>query len=615
MMNMNPFGVKNPEDMTPDYIYNYFVDVFTDFGKVRELENSFINGARGTGKSMMMRGLEAAVMLQQPMYRELSALPHVGIHVPLRRLDFSVPELSLPSGSFGIALAEHILVVYTGFRLAKGLQDILDDRNADDVSKFLQAFADLYEACGGMVGDKLPTPAMSVNARLDWLRIFFEMEFIKVRQYAKRGPFRELPDYNGALCGFLDFLLPLASRLQELPCMPKAPLFIMLDDADNLSLSMQRIVNSWVSTRSLKTICLKVTTQLGYGTYRTVDHRLIESPHDFSVIDIGSIYTNSRDRFAQRVREIVERRLQNAGIGVGADAFFPEDVKQAERLRQICEDIRKEALERKASLADGVRRGAARPGDDVSRYAVPRLMRELAGSSKSSHTFSYSGFNSLVNLSSGVIRWFLEPAARMFDDVTSETAAETAKAPVSYIPTAVQDRVIDKWSKEFAEALQLKSADDPDSEVPENASLHAGGHETEVAEKLHNLVTGLGRLFRARLMDANASEQRAFSVMVRGVIPKELDTVLSYGVRHGYLQRSDNAAKEADGGRVPRYILARRLGPYFRLDVSGYAAHLSVKAEELLVATRDPGAFVQRRQREKEYKQFELPINPGEPDA
>jgi hypothetical protein len=83
--------------------------------------------------------------------------------------------------------------------------------------------------------------------------------------------------------------------------------------------------------------------------------------------------------------------------------------------------------------------------------------------------------------------------------------------------------------------------------------------------------------------------------VVRGPVSDELRRVLGLAVRLGYLQTSDNAAKEALGGRLQRYVLARRLGPYYRLDVSGYAAHLSVTGQDLALATRNPNQFVARR--------------------
>jgi hypothetical protein len=124
------------------------------------------------------------------------------------------------------------------------------------------------------------------------------------------------------------------------------------------------------------------------------------------------------------------------------------------------------------------------------------------------------------------------------------------------------------------------------------------------------VLDGLGLLFRQRLLDGKASEQRVISVVLRDKPSPQLREVLDLGVRLGYLQKADNAAKEAVGVRLTRYVLARRLGPHYRLDVSGYAAHLSVTAGDLEIATRSAQEFVKKRQRysDDEYEQLRLDL-------
>jgi hypothetical protein len=336
-------------------------------------------------------------------------------------------------------------------------------------------------------------------------------------------------------------------------------------------------------------VCLKVSTQLAYATFKTLDNRRIESPHDFNSIDVGSVYTNRSDRYAKRVEEIVRKRLELSGIDIPPKDFFPVNTKQHARLEAIKQDIRNAHKESEGSPE---RKGSSRASDEVTRYAVPQLMRELH-ETKSSHTFSYAGYDSLVNLSSGIIRWFLEPAAQMFDEVL----ASSDEGDIKNIPTTVQDRLIYQWSKGFSDELVLPEGDDINTEtILSDASLHQI-HDHELLHKLHNLISALGLFFRSRILDDSASEQRAFSVVVRQDISKELQDVLSLGIRLGYLQRADNSAKELNATRRPRYILARRLGPNFKLDISGYAAHLSVTAEQLEQAIISPKKFINMKTR------------------
>ena len=605
-MSLNPFNVRSPEHVDAAYIAANFVEVFTDFPRLRDPENTFINGARGTGKSMLLRSLEPKVTMIRDDVK-LASLKFLAVHVPLRLVEFGAPELTRSRGYAGTALGEHLLVMHVMLRVAELLRDLSAGVEPGAAQAFSSRFDELYADCGGRLTDPVEpdaTPAILFGR----IARTCEREAIGVRQHHTRMPFSgELLRYDGGLAGFLDFLVPLAQALRRVDGLPPVPLFVMLDDADNLPVGMQRVLNSWVSSRSTPAICLKITTQLGYATRRTLDNRVIESPHDYAEVDLSAVYTSDNDVYSKRVRQIVSKRLANAGCSTSVDAFFPRHEQQARRLLEIeAEIITEHAARREVSAASlSERKGSARARDERSRYTVPRYMRELA-SSRSGHTFSYAGFRSLVDVSSGVVRWFLEPASRMYDKMSSRE-----NAPVESIPVGVQDEVLKGWSTEFLDGLVSRDgAEDADGDaLPEDeASLHAMGHETELYVRLRNLVEGLGRAFRERLLDETASEQRVISVVLRDVPGRELRQVLDLGVRLGYLQRSDNAAKEALGGRRPRFILARRLGPHYRLDVSGYAAHLSVTAADLAIALDDPAAFVKRRSRQVDDVQLPLEL-------
>ena len=51
----NPFEVNTPEGISAQDAYDLFVDVFTDFYQVPKIGHTFLNGSRGSGKSMMFR--------------------------------------------------------------------------------------------------------------------------------------------------------------------------------------------------------------------------------------------------------------------------------------------------------------------------------------------------------------------------------------------------------------------------------------------------------------------------------------------------------------------------------------------------------------------------------
>ncbi len=582
----NPFSVKSPEGLEPEEIASLFVDVFTDFPKLQESGHTFLHGARGTGKSMMLRYLEPRVQIAAGHSSSVHELRYYAIHVPIKKANLSVPELRRMDGTVRSIIGEHLLCTHVASKIFESLCQVFSRIRGDQCAVEEFARAHFLPLCShaGMTTDAgaFVNLAASQNP-FDEMRVAMDDEFKSATQFLKRYAFKtERLPYEGSLTGFLDFLFPIASALKELPFMPNGPIYLMLDDADNLPDYTQRILNSWVATRTQNVISLKISTQLTYKTWRTADGTIISAPHDFTEIDIGTIYSNKTDRYYDRVREIARKRIMQLHPEEEIDPkfFFPENPKQKEAI-----DAMKNELKNRYDRGEG--RGFRR-ADDVTRYAVPEYMRALAGSKKASDTFSYAGFSTLVYLSSGIVRWFLDAAAIMFSETKSALNIEAAE--IKEIPPRIQDAVISEWSETFlsSELTKYQESDLPDDFTLERCSVGSPG------EKLSVLINSLGEVFRLRLLDEHASERKLFSIVVSGKISRDTQEVLDRGIQWGYLQRSTIAAKTGVG-RVPQYILSRRLAPYFKLDASGYAGYLPVTAEALEQACYDTRRFVSRR--------------------
>lgn len=581
----NPFSVKPPEDLTPQNIADNFVEMYTDFPSLKEPVNIFIHGPRGAGKSIMLRSLEKRVQLLMDNSAR-AELPFFAVHVPIKREFFGNPEFLRLDGWKATTVGEHLLTVHAAQYLCDSLHDNRID--LDDATKAV--FVELWEDCGGAEDAEKITSCQSFQD----LSRFCERETRRVRQYYLRLPTDKDADvYQGALAGLSDFLLLFIRTLVSDLSLLHGPICFMIDDADNLPEDLQRVLNSWISARVAKLACFKVTTQLAYKTFRTMDGRIIESPHDFSEINIGSVYTSNKGNFAKRIEAIVAKRLTNAGIVKTPSEFFPSDIKQKERRDAIWTDLQNGQTEPYVALRGA---GPSRTKDLAQRYAIPALIREVSAT-KSSHTYSYAGLQSLTDLSSGVVRWFLQPASQMYAAVQSEMPEAKTDSAIEQIPVSIQDAEIAQWSKEFREKLDV----DPGVSSGESsrASLQSMGHSKENYAMLGNLLDAIGTFCRERLLDSTASEQRVFSFALNDDPSERLSEILHLGVRLGYLQKADLASKNALGGRRPRYILSRRLGPHYRLDVSGYAAHLSVTCGDLEVALRDPSSFVRNRRKRK----------------
>ncbi len=573
----NPFVVKTPESLEPQEIADLFIDVFSDFPKIKDVGHTFIHGPRGTGKSMMLKYLEPSVQLCAGKVEKIEELDFLAVHIPFKVAALNIRETDRLRGDSHIYMSEHLMVLHIASILLSLLSKLYDKEknHTGEVQDIYKKFSKLITTSGASISKKSEQSFLSMAECCD-------EEKKKAIQYLKHLAFikDEVP-YTGSLCGYVDFFQPLAKEIKELPFTPNCPIYLMLDDADNSSETMQKILNTWVSCRTTQYLCIKISTQLRYKTYRTLSGQLIEAPHDYSDVDISTLYTSDKEHYQSRIRSIVGKRLSVAGIKTTPEEYFSVDEKQEKKINIFKEKLKKE-------WGNGKGRGY-RASDDVVRYAVPDYMKSLG---KSSSTYSYAGFKNIVDISSGVIRFFLEPAAQMYAETKAQ---QNEDAYVSSIPCSIQDSVIKQWSSDFilSEFEKLKKDVNTNGVTTGVTTSASHSEDTNIVSKLFSLINGLGKLFR-ELVLSNGSQRRIFSISVRGEMDETLQRIFELGVEWGYFHKSVGPSKEGSGRRYT-FVLSRRLAPYFKLDISSYAGEISVTTADLNLACEDYERFVRER--------------------
>ena len=422
---------------------------------------------------------------------------------------------------------------------------------------------------------------------LEWVQALLTAENRKVNTYLRQSALaRNDARYAGATSGYHDFLLPLTKIFRTVPEFKNVPVYIMLDDANRLTRDQQLIINSWIANRDQDYVCLKVASEFdGYKTFRKMDELfgsisegdedlymerggIIESPHDYSEVNVDELYTAAKADYAEKVHLIANRRLNLYGSEVSdIRDFLPPNRTESLLFDSIKKDVADEWVK------------LGKPGardDYVYRYGAARLFQHLKATKKRK---SYAGFSNMVHLSAGIIRGFLEPCYFMFDKCLSQNLNTKT---IRVIPPDIQDEVLFQYSEEFLVMdLEKIRKDLP----PEKATY---------LEALSTLLESLGRLFYERLHDPESREARLFSFTVRGSLSRDLEEVLRLGVRYRYFQRRTYSTKEG-GGREKWFILNRRLCPVFKLDPTGFEGRISLTAELLRIACENPERFVRFR--------------------
>lgn len=548
-LEQNPFSVQTPEGMSTKEIVDLFVDISSDFFNVQKVGHAFLHGPRGSGKSMMLRFMapDCQILTHNVSLRQL---PYFGVYASIKATDLRLSEFARLKDKFAeVILAEHAMVVFFAAKTIQAVNTAAPEKSIEkEVAKHIghvcSKILERLRQAGWSLDSQHKSPA-SLGELVELLDALYLKTVAYLRTVSFTG--KDVP-YSGVLLGFHDFLLPLFKDILTLPFMPKGPVFLMIDDADNLSEKQTEILNTWVSSRSTGCVCLKIATQLNYKTYRTVDGGKIDSPHDFSEANISSIYTSAKDRYPDWVKEIVKKRLINAKITTSPEEFFPEDKEQEDKIQAIAQEIR---------TTWPVSGRGYRPSDDAYRYARPEYIKRLGGKSKQGSTYRYAGFKQIVHISSGVIRHFLESASLMY----GEQKKHAKDGVIRFIEPRIQHDTL----KEQSDNYMMAEFDRMEVDEQKNPNAISASH------RLKNLVNVLGGLFHMILV-SDASERRVFSFALSDEVDSEVKAVLKLGVENGYFYESAIGTKEGIG-RTRLYVLSRRMAPHFLLDPTGFSAY------------------------------------------
>ncbi|GAB6013078.1 ORC-CDC6 family AAA ATPase [Viscerimonas tarda] len=570
---INPFEIKTPEQISAQDIVDLFVDVFTDFNQVLEKGHTFLNGPRGSGKSMMFRYImpDCQIIAKN---KEVNSLDFFSLYVPIKLTDINIPDLGRLENHAEYILNEHLLATYVLSKSIESIINVFDEKlnqYSSEIEKFYKEdFLRLVSYSGYKISE------YTSDKGKDYFRQMADIVSNMTREctrYCKSIALsKNIDGYYGSIIDFIDFVYPFLLKLKQLPFFAKDnPFFVLIDDAGYLNLPQTKVLNTWVSYRTTKDVCFKISTQLDYKTYLTTNGKRIDSPHDYSEVNISTRYSSNKSTYNERIEQIVKRRI-NKYLNIPIDDvnvrfFFPEDGKQKQEIAALAEELREKHKNPEKDYA---------ANDAAKRYSVPEYIKRQQQQHRSGFNYSYAGFDQLVAISSGIIRHFLAPAQEMYSEYISTNKGQIP----DFIPDSIQDSIIKKYSTEFLTVEFDKIRTDNRS-----SQKH-----TDNADMLYNLVDSLGQLFH-KILVSDLTERRVFSVALTDRPNDQLREILDLGEQYGYLHKSTIGNKQGTG-RNRLYILSRILAPNFKLDPTSFAGYQFMKSETLAIALTDRAKFL-----------------------
>ena len=340
---------------------------------------------------------------------------------------------------------------------------------------------------------------------------------------------------------------------------------VMIDDAHNFNGHQIRALNSWIAYRDRSLFSLKVaTTRVGRPDRSTGSGGAILEGHDFVTIDMEYPLHSGRSQFGRFAEKVVRRRLQRVGITCDPDEFFPEHERLKRDLDRAAAAVRVRAEKQfigatRKQITDYVYK---QRWAEYIRERGPRANRPM-----------YSGFSTLVYLSTGVIRNLLEPCWWMWDAAESELHQERRDGrSVRVIPPAVQ-------------AAKIKERSDVTWKRVGGLANTIDGCSREDGVKVEKMFEQLAQLFVGRLA-SHASEPSATSFSISARREEDMaivEPLLTIAQKAQLLYVRMGAAK-ARGQREEYYVPNRMLWPSRGLDPYGQHARVSIRAVHLVNA-------------------------------
>ena len=528
-------------------------------------ENCFINGHRGTGKSMLFRILrhdcqEIICGDEKPDF--------LSVYFSVTDSELLTQEWSFFQSDMqkGLISESHLcLLIIKQFLIEiKEFPYLIGEENCDS---FRKCFYENFKSAFQFSQAEIPTlEADTFEEYIDNCLYVINFERNRITNYIGLKLYMQKP-FDGPLFLFDTLLGPLADFVHE---KQEKIVYFLIDDGDYLPKSHKIALNSWIGRRKASAV-FKVSTMYGYGTYETRTRSAIQHPHDFFQYEIATRYmSHTSEDYVKLLREICEKRLQNAKVtdpdgGYDPNKFFPEDEHQREEMTQIRNELVQQYEEGRNFEGRQVR-------DNAYRHASSEYMKRLIDG-RSSGTFVYSGFDTLAILSSGLVRDFIICAQNMLD--RQERQIENGEG-VHFIPSSIQSEVVTEHANTVLDEVDDFTKKRMFSDT-----------NPEDWQKVKNLVGGIGYLFKQRMLSSH-SERRVFSFAIQGNMPVEIKRLLELGISEGYFMKGHIGRKEGTGRRT-LYVLTRRLAPAYSLDVSAYAGYLSIKPEILQeLAVRGP---------------------------
>ena len=385
----NPFVFNAASTLDNELLLKMFISDHNYSRFIESKRNVFLWGERGCGKTMTL--LFNKLSLQKKaneLAAQGSSIEYIPVYVScITPLTFKREHLLLEDEFKAAVISEHYFSLSIALALVESVLEVpeaLKFFEEDSLSSDLEYIFDR----------ELPNGKNPFSR----LKRFLTKQFIHTQKEINKSDSNSFYDDTFT---FTSIVIPLIELITETDQLKQVHFVFMMDDAHDLNIHQRRALNSWIAYRDNSSFSFKVSAA------KTPDYSLTTTSggailpgHDYVNVDIEQPYQNNDSAFGQLARKIISKRLELIGVDEKPEEFFPVNssmVSDLKKSKAIALDLahKKYRSSEKKAINDFV-------------YKYTRAIYFRNRSSKANRP-PYSGLETIIHLSSGVIRNLLEP--------------------------------------------------------------------------------------------------------------------------------------------------------------------------------------------------------------
>ncbi|GGX10743.1 metallophosphoesterase family protein [Undibacterium macrobrachii] len=579
---VNPFSDIMANGMDPEAVHRLFVDQSNSLQSLSNHIDTIIEGQRGTGKTMLLRyfsfEVQASLLKSEKNGKVKksfgeSRLPF-GIYCCLSNAGMNRSDYD------AVASKERLETLFihrfTSFVVSRLFGSLILMARQEQLT--LSATSKIQKYATRLL--KLSPDLNSLTFEEYCQEILTECNFMLEEVDAHVASILPggCPSNFSPWLSLSNSLMGLLKHVKESLGL-QTPFFILIDDFDLLNADQQTSIFKTAAIRDHSLACFKFGIMSeGQKSFLAGEGRTYREGDDYHLIplnwlDRGLNQDSAGGNYTSMVDEISKRRMERAGWK--PELSFKTLFNNWEQGDKIRKDVRRMALEEYEALPK-----SSRPQTFESYWSKQgdaKYFRHLK-SKKIEH--KYAGPSTIIDLSSGIFRQFLEIGSAI---VNSALASGWTPTSDTKIGPVVQNRAIRAWSKDMLRSLGSSGDVSTLSKRKfEVTSLH-----------LVTLADSLSQFFASRLY-SDSKDPEVIAISIKGDITAEsfARSLLEVAVRESVLQRrSVDYSSKSGSERLPTFLLNRRLVPHVGIGTKLQGRH-EIDVETLVLAATDTQRFL-----------------------